>query len=88
MRHAGDDSVGALATGSARVLGTDGAPGGETTYRVRKDNGGEDTWPGYFTIPVSNSSASGRHSVRTDRTELTERPAEAPVRAAAPSAAP
>jgi hypothetical protein len=77
VRHAGDDSVGALATGNARVLENEGRPGGEITYRVRKDDGGEDTWPSYFTIPVSNTS-SGRHSARSaQQAEL-----ETPVRAA------
>lgn len=62
VRHAGDDSVGALATGSARVVEPVGQPGGELDYRVRTDSGGEDTWPAYFTIPVRDSSV-GRHSV-------------------------
>lgn len=62
VRHAGDDSVGALATGSARVVEPVGQPGGDLDYRVRTDSGGEDTWPAYFTIPVRDSSV-GRHSV-------------------------
>jgi hypothetical protein len=63
VRHAGDDSVGALATGTARVLKTAPDPGGELTYQVRTDDGAEAAWPSYFTIPVSNT-ASGRHSAR------------------------
>lgn len=62
VRHAGDDSVGALATGSARVVEPVGQPGGDLDYRVRTDSGGEDTWPAYFTIPVRDSSV-GRHTV-------------------------
>lgn len=53
--------MGALATGTARVLEPVGRPGGELEYRIRTDTGGEDTWPCYFTIPVKDAPA-GRHS--------------------------
>ena len=73
MRHASDDSVGALATGTARVVEPVGRPGGELDYRVRKDSGGEDTWPGYFTIPVKDAP-NGRHSAHLAPTAHQEEP--------------
>lgn len=76
VRHAGDDSVGALATGTARIVEPVGNPGGELDYRVRTDTGNEDTWPAYFTIPVKDVPA-GRHSSYPARPPKPEEPAPA-----------
>ena len=90
VRHAGDDSVGALATGSARVLEPVGQPGGDLDYRVRTDSGGEDTWPAYFTIPVRDTS-TGRHtaypSVPTQAPQIGPQPQEAAESEAEPAEA-
>ena len=61
VRHAGDDSVGARAAGTARILEPVPATSGDLEYRVRTDQGGEATWPAYFTIPVGESPL-GRHA--------------------------
>lgn len=55
MRHAGDDSVGARAAGTARILEAATGTSGDLDYRVRTDDGDEVTWPAYFTIPVGES---------------------------------
>lgn len=55
MRHAGDDSVGARAAGTARILEPVAGTNGDLDYKVRTDTGGEATWPAYFTIPVGES---------------------------------
>lgn len=52
VRHAGDDSVGARAAGTARILEPVTGMNGDLDYKVRTDTGGEATWPAYFTIPV------------------------------------
>jgi hypothetical protein len=72
--------VGALATGTARVLRTAPEPGGELRYQVRTDDGAEAAWPSYFTIPVSNT-ASGRHSARPAPPPDATAPAVAPTAA-------
>ena len=55
VRHAGDDSVGARAAGSARIVEPASGTNGDLDYKVRTDDGAEATWPAYFTIPVGES---------------------------------
>lgn len=55
MRHAGDDSVGARAAGTARIVEAATGTSGDLDYKVRTDDGDEATWPAYFTIPVGES---------------------------------
>lgn len=55
VRHAGDDSVGARAAGTARIVEPVTGTYGDLDYKVRTDDGEETSWPGYFTIPVGES---------------------------------
>ena len=55
VRHAGDDSVGARAAGTARILEPVTGRHGDLEYKVRTDTGGEGTWPAYYTIPIGEA---------------------------------
>lgn len=62
VHHAADTEPGRYADGTAEVLEATPDPQGGHTYRVRRDDGTEETWPDYFTIAAAiPKPTSGTH---------------------------